>query len=277
MVATKVDSAPNARRVESWTAPPEQFAICAPPPRSKVIDYPWPDPTDDEPDRVISVRVKLTAPLDVFNPKHPDFAHAFDWDTDSALARAHVTTYVMRGTGTAKDLEVRLCNGVMCITGGRHKALYARIANQIRAVLGTGACELRAARKKIPDDMASTALIIDNLQHRRDPAAVGREYAKACDDRNISPARLAEELGLSESRVRRLIALGSGQVGPTAKPRVSRPGVRQLKGVFEALKRSRAEGADIAAMVLEVQLTGKLPSDAPNWLRLAYKEVFDET
>ena len=47
MVATKTESSPDAKRVEAWAAPPEQYAICAPPPAKTAQEAPKPAPTPE--------------------------------------------------------------------------------------------------------------------------------------------------------------------------------------------------------------------------------------
>jgi hypothetical protein len=278
MTAVKTEeTAPSAKRVEAWTILPEEVAIYAPAPPKEVVTIEWPNPTEEDPKGVMKVVVALTGDNDRHGETLPDFDHSFDWDVTSEEARGHIATYVTRGCAMV-NFDGRLYQGVNVTCNGRHRVLQARVANQIRAMLGEKPCKIAMRRMVIPDSYASTFSLIANKTYKRDPAALGRQYAKAMAERNLTPEELGAELGKSASTVRRFVLLGQGKTKKTEQKR-TRTGLAkpQQRRLFEDLKkRSMAvddPGLTAALTVVEAMLYGKLPDDAPPFLRAAWKAI----
>jgi hypothetical protein len=269
MAATRSETAPSAKVAEAWSILPEEIAIFAPAPISKVMPVEWPNPTEDDPKGIIIVKVALIGANDAHDDTLPDFDHSFTWDVTSDKARAQIATYVTRGCN-AVNVDGRFFKNVNVVANGRHRVLLARVANQIRVALGEKPCKVVMRRMVLPDGYASTYSLLANVSYDRDPVALGRQYAKAMAERNINAKELGAEIGKSEATVRRLVLLGEGKTKKTEQKR-ERAGLRkpQQKAFFEAMKRCGVSNE--ARMVAEVFLTGKLPDDAYPAVKAAWK------
>jgi hypothetical protein len=257
--------------VEAMACDPFAMAIVAPePPRDIMINVELGD---------LSYNfgyVDIVGPNDSFE-RGLGWDGTFRWAQQSDRAREQLLDHVINNLAGHRQKPI-VCHHEKdqefpTVVEGRHSVLSERIANLIRVRQHKEPIRVAFRRRRYDTAAAAIAAEVGNLSYERDPLDVIEQRLYLISENGWDDAAAARHFKKSEATIRAWRHRANGSPKRERSPDAPRPLRRaEVGAAFERARKSKADGADLVAMVLEVVKTGQIPADAPRVLRIVFEE-----